>query len=43
MNNLTVSEKLGNDGLYIPIGGHINVKKQKLIVKELIESIKQYV
>lgn len=43
IKNLSVSEKLGNDGLYIPIGSHLNIKKQKFIVKNLIASIKHYV
>lgn len=38
--NLDVSEKLGKDGFYIPIGSHISAKDQKNIVKELVDSIK---
>ena len=41
-NNLNTSVKLGNDGLYIPIGAHINSSKQRKIVFELVESIKQF-
>lgn len=41
-NNLNSTVKLGNDGLYIPIGAHINSRKQKKIVIELLESIKQF-
>lgn len=41
-DSLPISEKLGKDGLYIPIGAHINKKHQKLVVKELITSIKQH-
>ena len=37
------SEKLGKDGLYIPIGAHISEKDQKLVVRELITSIKHHV
>lgn len=38
--NLGVSEKLGKDGFYIPIGSHISTKDQKNIVRELVDSIK---
>jgi perosamine synthetase len=41
-SKLPISEKLGKDGLYIPVGSHISEKDQRLIVKELITSIKQY-
>ena len=32
-----ISERIGKNGLYIPIGSHINRKKQK-IVTTLVES-----
>ena len=34
--NLPVSERLGKDGLYIPIGAHISEKKQNFIVEKII-------
>ena len=40
-DNLNISERLGSNGLYIPIGAHINEKIQRKITKELINSIKQ--
>ena len=40
--NLDVSEKLGKDGFYIPIGSHISTKDQKNIVRELVDSIKRH-
>lgn len=40
--NLGVSEKLGKDGFYIPIGSHISTKDQKNIVRELVDSIKMH-
>ena len=40
--NLDVSEKLGKDGFYIPIGSHISAKDQKNIVRELVDSIKRH-
>lgn len=40
--SLPVSEKLGRDGLYIPIGSHINKKTQQEIAKTLIEVINKY-
>tara|TARA_X000000950_G_scaffold180425_1_gene218839 strand:+ start:2250 stop:3383 length:1134 start_codon:yes stop_codon:yes gene_type:complete len=36
---LGVSEFLGNNGLYLPMGNHINKNKQHLIVNKLIEII----
>lgn len=41
-SKLPISEKLGKDGLYIPVGSHISEKDQRLVVKELITSIKQH-
>ena len=38
---LEVSENLGRNGLYLPIGTHINKKIQQKIVGELISSIKE--
>ncbi len=38
--SLPNSEKIGKNGLYIPIGPHINKKKQKFIITSLIENIK---
>ena len=37
--NLKNSEKLGMNGLYLPLGPHINIKKQKFIVSKLKEGI----
>ena len=37
--SLPNSEKLGNDGLYLPLGGHINYSVQKKIVEKLITNI----
>ena len=37
--SLENSEKLGSDGLYIPIGPHIKRKDQDFIVKSVIDSI----
>ena len=37
--SLPNSEKIGKNGLYIPIGPHINRKKQKFIVTSLIKNI----
>ena len=37
--NLEHSENLGKNGLYLPLGPHVNKKMQKKIVEELIESI----
>ena len=36
---LSVSEFLGNNGLYIPMGNHVNKNTQDLIVNKLIEII----
>tara|TARA_B100001121_G_C18697289_1_gene625579 strand:+ start:1904 stop:3034 length:1131 start_codon:yes stop_codon:yes gene_type:complete len=38
--SLPNSEKIGKNGLYIPIGPHINKKKQKFIITSLIKNIK---
>tara|TARA_B110000003_G_C16619924_1_gene522749 strand:- start:601 stop:1719 length:1119 start_codon:yes stop_codon:yes gene_type:complete len=40
-NTYPVSEWLGRNGLYLPIGSHINKNTQKLIVKTLIDSIEK--
>ena len=37
--SLPNSEKLGNDGLYLPLGSHINYSVQKKIVEKLITNI----
>ena len=37
--SLPNSEKLGNDGLYLPLGNHINYSVQKKIVEKLITNI----
>lgn len=39
--DLKISENLGNNGLYIPLGRHINFSKQKFIVETLIETVKE--
>jgi len=39
-NNLETSEDIGKNGLYIPMGLHINKSKQKFIVEKVIEAIK---
>ena len=39
--SLPNSEKLGNDGLYLPMGAHINKKTQKFIVRTLEASLKE--
>jgi len=38
-NDLSVSESLGNNGLYLPMGSHINKSKQAMIVEKFIEII----
>lgn len=38
---LVESERLGQNGLYIPIGNHVDKWKQKFIAKKLISSIKE--
>lgn len=38
-NDLTVSERLGKDGLYIPLGSHINEKKQNFIVENILNFV----
>ncbi len=40
-NNLVNSENLGENGLYLPLGKHINKRKQKYITKNLIGAIKE--
>ncbi len=40
--SLSVSEDIGMNGLYIPLGQHVTKKKQEYIVEKLIESIKRY-
>ena len=37
--NLPVSENLGKNGFYLPLGAHINNKKQEFIVKKLINHL----
>ena len=37
--NLSVSEKIGMNGLYLPMGKHINYKLQNKIVEDLISTI----
>tara|TARA_Y100000996_G_C22557671_1_gene656204 strand:- start:4235 stop:5350 length:1116 start_codon:yes stop_codon:yes gene_type:complete len=37
--DLPVSENLGSNGLYLPLGKHVSTNKQKFISKALIESI----
>ena len=37
--NLQNSEKIRMNGLYLPLGPHINIKKQKFIVSKLKEGI----
>jgi len=39
---LPVSVNLGKNGLYIPIGPHINKKNQRFIVRSLIKHIKNF-
>jgi perosamine synthetase len=39
--SLPNSEKLGNDGLYLPLGNHINYSDQKKIVEKLISNIEK--
>tara|TARA_X000000368_G_scaffold409605_1_gene391814 strand:- start:12007 stop:13113 length:1107 start_codon:yes stop_codon:yes gene_type:complete len=40
--DLPVSENLGRNGLYIPIGQHLNNKKQKYISEKLKEIVRKY-
>ncbi len=37
---LEVCEQLGKNGLYIPLGKHINFKDQEYIVKSLVDSVR---
>jgi len=39
-NSLPVSDKLGKNGLYIPLGRHISQKNQRYISKSLIDLVK---
>ena len=39
--SLTESENLGQNGLYIPIGSHLDKRKQKFIVKTLTSAVKE--
>ena len=39
--SLSESENLGKNGLYIPLGSHLNKKKQKFIVKTLTSAVKE--
>ena len=40
--SLPVSEKIGMNGLYIPIGGHINKSKQEKIIHNFVDIISNY-
>ena len=40
--NLSISENLGMNGLYIPIGAHLKRKNQIEIVKKLIEAVELF-
>ena len=35
-----ICEQLGKNGLYIPLGKHINFKDQEYIVKSLVDSVR---
>ena len=37
--NLSVSENLGKNGFYLPLGAHINNKKQEFIVNKLLNHL----
>ena len=39
--DLSNSEYIGNNGLYLPLGSHLNIKKQKYITSVLIEETKK--
>jgi perosamine synthetase len=41
-NNLPVSEKIGRNGFYIPLGRHVTKNIQKKISYDLIETVKKY-
>ena len=41
IESLLESENLGKNGLYIPLGSHLNKKKQKFIVKTLTSAVKE--
>ena len=41
--SLEVSENLGKNGLYLPMGSHINFQKQKYIVSKLVQIHNSYV
>ena len=40
MANTPISEKIGLNGLYLPLGRHINKSTQKFIVEKVISNIK---
>ncbi len=40
--SLPVSEKLGENGLYLPLGTHINKKTQKIIISKLIKHLETF-
>ena len=40
--NLRTSERIGKNGLYLPMGQHINKKIQTDIVKNIIKRIKKH-
>lgn len=39
---LLISENLGANGLYLPMGRHVSAKKQKFVVQNLIEVIRKF-
>jgi perosamine synthetase len=41
-SNLTVSEHIGKNGLYIPLGSHINKKLQTKVVTNLVDTLHKY-
>jgi perosamine synthetase len=41
-NSLPISENIGKNGLYIPLGKHVSKKDQEYIVKQLIEAINSH-
>jgi perosamine synthetase len=40
--SLPISESLGENGIYLPLGNHINKKIQKNIISKLINNIKSF-
>ena len=38
--DLPISEKIGRNGLYLPIGSHINKKMQQIIVNKFTKVLK---